>query len=130
MDSVRTGSGLVRDCEACGRTCFDDDEYAGDWEKNELETLRDNALKEPDRYIAMCRVESGCLGGKEVVVNCPCNYLKKYEDFIWSHRRIIARYVAKRAKDRAEVAFEDEAQAEFLQENVNLMNKEPSHGGV
>jgi hypothetical protein len=126
MDAVRRGGGIVRECEACGRTCFEDDEHAGDWENGELERLRDNALKEPDRYVAMSRVESGYLGGKEVVVNCPCNFLKKYEDFIWGHRHIIATYIAKRAKEKAEAALEDEAQAEFLQENVSLVDKEVS----
>lgn len=123
MDAVRYGSGIVRECEACGRICFEDDESAGSWEEGELERLRENAVKDPDKYLAMDRVESGRMNGKEVVVNCPCNFLKKYEDFIWAYRHVIAKYIAVRAKQQAEEAYHDEAEAEFLEENVEQISK-------
>jgi hypothetical protein len=84
--------------------------------------LREKAKENPNQYVAMNRPEIGRMGGKDIVVNCPCNYLKKYEDFIWGHRGVIARYISKRAKQQAEAAYEDEAQAEFLKENVERMD--------
>ena len=124
MDAVREGGGIRRQCEACGRECFEDDEGAGSWEEGELENLRKKAEKNPDQYVAMARVESGTMNGKEVVVNCPCNFLKKYEDFIWAHRHVIAKYIAVRAKQRAEKAYHDEAEAEFLEENAEFLQEE------
>ena len=69
-------------------------------------------------YIAMDRVETGSIDGKEFIVNCPCNGLRPYEDGIWKHRHIIAKYVAARTKKIAEEAYSDEAEAEALQEGI------------
>lgn len=129
MDAVRDGGGIRRTCEACGRECFEDDESAGDWETGELEGLRKRAEERPNECVAMDRVEAGSIGGKDIVVNCPCNFLRKYEDFIWSHRHIAAKYIAKRAKQRAEAACEDEAEAEFMAENVEQMDKAVDESG-
>jgi len=117
---VATGGGIVADCELCGRTLFEDDELAGDWEDGELERLRERAEKDPDKCIGFAdqSVSTGYIGGKYVVTNCPCNGLRHYEDFIWSHRRLIADYIERRAKRIAEAAYDDEARAEFLKENV------------
>jgi hypothetical protein len=119
MDAVRDGSTLVSTCELCGRECFEDNEHAGDWEPSELETLRKGAKEQPDKYIPMGRVEIGNIAGKHVVVNCPCGKLKSYEDFFWSHRHMIARYISARAKARAEEAVSDEQEAEELQDDVD-----------
>lgn len=122
MDAVRSGGSIVTDCEACGRVFFEDDESAGDWEDGELEKLRQNAKTNPDKYFAMDRVETADIDGKHIVVNCPCNYLTRLEQWIWSHRRIIATYISKRAQAAAERALEDEAESHFLEENVNLLD--------
>jgi len=120
MDAVTSGGSIVADCELCGRTVFEDDERAGDWELGELERLRENADKEPDKYVGFTdrSVGTGHIDGKQVVTNCLCNGLRRFENFIWSHRHIIADYVAKRARRIAESACHDEGQAEFLKENV------------
>jgi len=123
MDAVRSGSSIRRVCSLCGRTCFEDDPTAGDWEKDELEELRENAEKYPDKYVALPRVETGVIDGKDVVVNCPCNNLRKYEDWIWAHRHIIARYIAKIAQHKAEEAYSDEAEAEALHEGVTSFER-------
>lgn len=40
----------------------------------------------------------GEFGGCTVVWGCPCNGVRKYEDFIWSHRHVIIDYLKRRAK--------------------------------
>ena len=53
ITAVTGGGSIVTDCDLCGRTCFEDSEYAGDWEEGELERLRENADKQPDKYVAL-----------------------------------------------------------------------------
>ena len=120
QDAVTGGGSIVADCGLCGRTVFEDDRHAGDWEEGELEGLRDKTEKEPDKYVGFGArsVGTGYINNIQVVTNCPCNGLRPYENFIWNHRRIISDYIAKRTKRIAEAAYDDEAQAEFLQENV------------
>jgi hypothetical protein len=119
MGALRHGSSIRATCDLCGRVCFEDDETAGDWNDGELEGLRRLAVAEPEKYVALDRVWTGFICGKEAVVNCPCGKLKPYEDFIWSHRHIIARYISARAKAIAEKAVADEQEAEELQDDVN-----------
>lgn len=118
VSAVTTSSGIVSDCELCGRTLFEDDETAGDWNDGELERFRQRAKEEPDKVITMDKVHTGDIGGKHVVTNCPCHGLRAYEDFIWMHRHIIAEYIAKKTEAIAQAAYDDEAESEFLKENV------------
>jgi len=36
------------------------------------------------------------IDGKQAVYGCSCNEARKYEDFIWNHRHIIADYLEAR----------------------------------
>jgi len=119
IETVTDSSGIVATCELCGRTLFEDDERAGDWNDGELERLRQRAKEEPDKVIPMDIVRTGEIGGKHVITNCPCHGLRGYENFIWAHRHIIARYIAKKTEEIARAAYDDEAEAEFLKDNVS-----------
>lgn len=103
-EAVSTGGGIVATCEHCKRVHFEDDERAGDFEEGELERLRAEAKADPDKTIANGGVRTGEIDGCTVVIGCPCNALRKYEDWIWNHRRLIATYLPKRAKDEKAVA--------------------------
>lgn len=118
VDAVTDSSGIVSTCELCGRTLFEDDERAGGWEDGELERLRQRAKEEPDKVIPMDTVRTGQIGGKHVVTNCPCHGLRGYEDFIWVHRHIISQYISVKTEQIAQAAYDDEAEAEFLKDNV------------
>lgn len=107
---VRTSS-IVSDC-FCGRTCFENDPSAGDWNEGELERLREMEKKEPDKFIPMDHVGQAEIDGKTFIVGCPCNKLIDYENFIWSHRRQIMEYISAKVKDIVERALEEEGMAE------------------
>jgi hypothetical protein len=110
----RAGIGGIRaKCELCGRKFFEDSEIAGDWEDGELEKLRERAAID-DKVVAMDNVSLGRIDGKEFVMGCPClpQNLRKYEDFIWAHRRQFFEYVQARVKSLVEKILQDEADAE------------------
>ena len=98
-------SGCVRVCE-CGRTNYD---YYNtwDWEKNELENLIAKAESEPEKYIGHdYSISTMIVNGKEIVMGCPCNSARPYEDFLISHACQIAKFLnaysdelTKRAKE-------------------------------
>lgn len=90
--------GCVRDCD-CGRTNYD---FANrwDWEDGELEGLIEKAKAEPDRYIGHdCSVSTMDVSGKEIVMGCPCNSARRFEDWIIAHGEQIAEYLNSRAND-------------------------------
>lgn len=103
-----SSGGLSRECH-CGRVHFDDNEESGDWDKGELEGLREKATKEPEKYIGGTGVTDATVNGQHYVIGCPCNGLRRYEDFLWDHRRHIAEYLAERAKDQKRAADLDHA---------------------
>jgi len=105
-------SSIWAECEFCGRTFFEDDPGAGDWEAGELEGLQERAARSPHLVIAMDHVAQGRLNGKTGVFGCPCNWATQYEEFIWGHRRFIMDYISAKVKGIVERALEDEGKAE------------------
>jgi len=84
-------------CELCGRTVFTADlEHSGDDEH--WEECMAGLQNEPDKYVFVNynAVLLGSINSKQVVIGCPCNGLRRYEDFIWQERRGISEYMAKR----------------------------------
>ena len=99
-DAIRHAGSLVITCEFCGRTYFCTWGH-GDYEKGELEELKKQAEEEPDKYIEVFDDDAaswGHIDGKQFVIGCPCNGARKYEDWILSHRYIIAEYFKYRAQ--------------------------------
>lgn len=98
--AVLTGGSIVRDCDFCGRTHFADSREAGDWNEGELEELRKQSEEKPDKCVAhdYDSIEYGEIAGRIAVLGCPCNSLRRYEDWIWTHRRLIAKYLPTRAE--------------------------------
>lgn len=106
--AITDGGSIVMDCGWCGRTHFEDSERAGDWSDGELDRLRENVKEKPDKYVA-CEysVMGGHVEGKMFVIGCPCNSVRPYENFIWNHRGIIAKYLHSRTlaeRDAANIA--------------------------
>lgn len=88
-------------CEHCGRVHFVGDGH-GDYEDGELEDLRASAQKEPGKYIEhndYDTIDWGFIAGKQIVYGCPCNSARRYEQWIWSHRYIIAKYLRLMAEE-------------------------------
>jgi len=108
LDAFSGGSaGIIVECDFCGRVYFSTSDH-GDYEEGELESLRANAEKEPDGCIEVdyftSRVE---VDGKTYAYGCKCNKVRRYEDFIWLHRREILAYIKARMEKRLKAAKED-----------------------
>ena len=107
LQAVQHAGSLVISCEFCDRTYFAtwcENDYD---DEEELEELREQAKKEPDKYIEWGDVSSiswGTVDGKQYVLDCPCNGARKYEDWILRHRWIIAEYFKSRATKLKEEA--------------------------
>lgn len=96
-DAFRDGHGTTNaDCELCGRHIFCSGDMSLGYEEGELEVLRAKAKAYPEKYDEWHDVDGvslGHIGGKQFVLGCSCNALRKYEDFILSHMRQITRYL-------------------------------------
>lgn len=104
LDAFTDSGGLMEECDYCGRVYFGD-ETAGDWEKGEREKLLALAKKEPDKYIPVMGMTSTArIEGKiypwnrDSDVKCPCNALRRHENFVWHYRNQIASYLNVRAE--------------------------------
>lgn len=106
VEAICIGAGPVRDCELCGRVHFDQNgEYM---DEGELEELLAKQKKEPKKYCSMDgAVHDGYIEDMQVVVNCPCNGLRLYEDFILAEARLICNFLVRDANERLEEAKED-----------------------
>ena len=85
---VSTGS-CVETCDFCDRTFFFPEGHY-DWDEGELERLKKNAKRNPDKYIEVGGwISSGHIDGKCFVEGCPCNAVVRYESWLWSTRYLI-----------------------------------------
>lgn len=90
-------------CELCGREHFATENPG--WEPGELEACERKLKEEPERWVRWDGDDSvriGTIDGQQVVIGCPCNGLRRFEDFIWRHSSIIGRYLSKRWSDTME----------------------------
>jgi hypothetical protein len=102
-NALTGGGSMVVTCEHCGRTFFGT-YHEGWYDEGELEELREKARQFPERYIEDVAYDSyshGHVDGKTLVYGCPCNAGRRYEDWIWNHRYLIASYLKERAADAA-----------------------------
>lgn len=89
-----TGMGTaILECEHCDRVIFAPDSDL-DFDEDYMEELLRKLATQPDKYVQVEyeSVSWGYLDGKQTPVDCPCNSARKFEDFIWNHRHIIASY--------------------------------------
>ena len=96
MECVTDGGTPSAKCGFCGMTTIGRPNDYGDVGPE----LYAKAESDPRRYRVdplNDSVSVGELAGSIVVYGCPCNGARRYEDFIWSHRRMIARYLKERA---------------------------------
>jgi hypothetical protein len=121
MEAVVSGGSIVIECELCERVHFATWDDGAGWEEGELEGLRANAEKKPDKYIedATCSsISWGYLNNQQVVWGCPCNLAKKIEDWVWGHRRIISAYFKKRITNQKRDAEMEEELFEGVAESA------------
>jgi hypothetical protein len=96
LSVVRGGGGPSIDCSMCGRVHYSiDSPY---YEEGELASYQELRAEDPDGYIETegeC-VHYSAIQGQTVPDGCPCNGLRKYEDFMWSHRDLWCSYLMAR----------------------------------
>lgn len=98
LTSFIDSGGLVVECDYCKRIFFGD-RSVGDYEKGEYEKLLALAKKEPDKYFPVDDMTSEArIDGKVYPRGCPCNAIRKHENFVWYYRRQIAQYLNVRAE--------------------------------
>jgi len=104
MECVCHAGTIVATCDLCGRTYYNYMD-AGCFEEGELENLEKKSEEEPDKYIGVDHtVGMGRIDGKQVIWDCKCEKAKRYEKWIWDHRRIIAEYLKRRTAEEFEEA--------------------------
>ncbi len=103
---VPESGSLVVDCQQCGRIHYYDD--SPDMEPGELDDLERKRAVNPDKYICHSDgyVSWGTVDGKQTVINCPCHFLRAFEDTIWAHRELISAYLMARAQADLDAARE------------------------
>jgi hypothetical protein len=92
-DVLCDGGTPAAECEFCGVT-----HYVGSghyMDEGELECLQQAAKAEPEKYQennTSDAISFGYIDGRRFVWGCPCNSVRKYEDWINNHRTLILRY--------------------------------------
>lgn len=116
VDSLPGGGSHYMTCGYCGRDHYCPDSssiYRGDDEddKGDYEYYLQEALwaqkEDPDGVIIHYDedfVAAKDLAGITFVLECPCNGLAKYEDFVWNNRNVIRRYLQDRIEHEYELA--------------------------
>lgn len=103
MDLVCSGGTPSIDCQLCGRTHFATGPLSTE-DPVQIEEMRASAAKYPDKWLESGddSLAFGYLDGRQVVWNCPCHKMRRYEDFIWDHRELIAKYLKARLAKQVE----------------------------
>ena len=92
----------------CGREFFvSDPTQAGDFEEDELECFE--RLEDGENVTGWpYAISFGLIDGVEFVIDCPCNYGRRHEEFIWRDRHQTAAYCGSRLNEQTRRAAEDE----------------------
>lgn len=96
LDEARGNGGGTDDMPcACGRFNFNRDYRPEDEEACDFEELREAAERFPEEF---CEHEEGSIhwvsiGGKDVVLGCPCGKDLELAKMIWGSRAIIAEFL-------------------------------------
>lgn len=89
--------------------------------KTRFEEYKEKQAKEPDKYIEIDfdeGVRTIEIGNQTYVEDCPCNWPRQYEDFMWINRRWIIKYIQRRLEKNLENAKSDiEEINEIMPEN-------------
>lgn len=98
----------------CGRMHYAPGNLSNSDDENDYQNMLDCALEEqkadPDGIIIEYEddfIRAHDLGSKTFVEDCPCNGLRKYEDWIWGNREVIREYLRFRAEQEAKWAEQE-----------------------
>lgn len=122
----RGGTCCSDTCEACGRTYFITSQGHGDYNEGELESLREKAAAEPDKYIEVpdfSSVSSAQLGSQRVIVGCLCDPTKRYSDWIENHAEELARYLTLYWQSKRDEAMREATKANGQLSQIEALDK-------
>jgi hypothetical protein len=113
LNSLPGGGASTIFCN-CGRTHYAPSNLADSDDESDYENMLNDALeeqkKDPDGVVIELEdsfIRAHDLGGKTFVDDCPCNGLRKYEDWIWNNRSIIREYLKVRVEQEAKWAEQE-----------------------
>ena len=106
------GSSSIYCC--CGRMHYAPSNLYDSDDEEDYTSMLDDALaeqsKDPDGIVINYEddfIHCKDIDGKTFVVDCPCNGLRKYEDFIWDNRDAIREYLQIRVVQEARWAEQE-----------------------
>lgn len=107
VDSLKGGGASSIYCN-CGRMHYapsnlydsdDEDDYTG-----MLNSALEEQKKDPEGVVINYEddfIFAKNIDGKTFVVDCPCNSLRRYEEFMWANRDAFREYLVKRINQEA-----------------------------
>jgi len=111
VDSIDFGVGSAEmECGWCGRMHYcPDNDY--DYDADEFRKHCEEEYKNDPGGVVL-HYDSNSVIGKELnglvfVVDCPCNGLTRFENFIWNERSTIRNYLTKRVNQEYEWAGQE-----------------------
>jgi hypothetical protein len=118
LNSLTGGGSHYMVCGYCGRSHYcpeSDNFYHNDNDRNDEDDAYAHYLREalaeqkkdPEGVVIhydVDFVEAKNLAGMAFVIECPCNGLSKYEDFIWNNKNDIRNYLKRRVDQEFEWA--------------------------
>jgi hypothetical protein len=98
----------------CGRTHYAPSNLYDSDDEEDYTSMLNSALeeqkKDPDGVVINYEddfIHAKDFDGKTFVVDCPCNGLRKYEDWMWSNREIFREYFRVRVEQEAKWAEQE-----------------------
>jgi hypothetical protein len=111
-DTLYGGGGAFIECGVCGREhhAIDSDHYGDGWSNDDVNQSRrastiDRAVSDPDGVVLHYDCDSvyyKYINNQAIPPTCPCNALRRYENFFWSNRKIWRDYMARMEKKLTE----------------------------
>ena len=103
-------SSITGECDFCGRFYYSFNDGSYDYEYGEFEKYAQLAKENPDKYIMVDgSVCDTFIDGRTYIWGCECNEVRRYEEWVWSHREILMDYLRRRTEKELK-----EAKAEFI----------------
>ena len=92
----------------CGRTHYAPNNLSNSDDENDYQDMLDSALeeqkKDPNGVVIDYEndfIRGHDIDGKTFVEDCPCNGLRRYEEWIWNNRQIFRDYIKSRVAQEA-----------------------------
>lgn len=113
LKSLRGGGASSVHCN-CGRTHYAPSNLYNSDDKEDYDNMLKDCLEEQRKYpegvvidYENDFIEAKDIDGRTFVVDCPCNGLRKYEEWIWNNRHIIRDYLKLRVEQEAKWAEQE-----------------------